>query len=98
MLIGSNSACIEKCGDGENYGLHACDDGNTDNGDGCSSTCTQETDFYCRGGFMGNKDSCYYVMTELKKATVDENNNILLEFTRAISFNSSESTGLEIYI
>jgi cysteine-rich repeat protein len=40
MIVGSNSACIETCGDGKNYGLHACDDGNTKDGDGCSSTCT----------------------------------------------------------
>jgi hypothetical protein len=33
---------------------------------------------------MGSTDTCYYVVTELKKATVDSNNNILLEFTRAV--------------
>lgn len=31
------------CGDGLVSGAEACDDGNTTNGDGCSSTCTVET-------------------------------------------------------
>jgi cysteine-rich repeat protein len=37
MIIGTNSACIEKCGDGKNYGLRSCDDGNLKNGDGCNN-------------------------------------------------------------
>lgn len=37
------------CGDGAITGAEACDDGDTDNGDGCSSTCTIETDCSCQG-------------------------------------------------
>ena len=33
------SACDPICGDGLVKGNEACDDGNTDNLDGCSSTC-----------------------------------------------------------
>lgn len=35
------------CGDTEIVGSEECDDGNTANGDGCSSTCTVELDFVC---------------------------------------------------
>jgi cysteine-rich repeat protein len=34
----SGSVCVEVCGDGVLYNLE-CDDGNTVDGDGCSSTC-----------------------------------------------------------
>ena len=35
-----------------------CDDGNTDNGDGCSSTCTVEDYFTCDSSAPSN---CYFV-------------------------------------
>ena len=35
------------CGDGSRGGIFACDDGNTANGDGCSSVCTVETGWSC---------------------------------------------------
>lgn len=31
-----DDACDEHCGDGFNIGVYECDDGNTENGDGCS--------------------------------------------------------------
>ncbi len=37
--LGSFSVCSTKCGDGTKDLPEACDDGDTDNGDGCSSTC-----------------------------------------------------------
>ncbi len=38
-------SCVatQYCGDGIKNGMEGCDDGNTANGDGCSSTCTVET-------------------------------------------------------
>ena len=36
----------------------ACDDGNTINGDGCSSTCMVEENWSCSGGSPTNKDTC----------------------------------------
>jgi cysteine-rich repeat protein len=36
-------------------GLEECDDGNTESGDGCSSTCMVETGFAC-GGALGPKE------------------------------------------
>ena len=40
------NTCLE-CGDGSRSEVFTCDDGNTDNGDGCSSTCTVETGWEC---------------------------------------------------
>jgi cysteine-rich repeat protein len=36
-----------RCGDGAVNDLESCDDGNSDDGDGCSSTCTVEDGFEC---------------------------------------------------
>lgn len=35
-----------------------CDDGNTVNGDGCSSTCTIESGYTCGGGTLFTADTC----------------------------------------
>ena len=39
--------CTVICGDGVRFGLEACDDGNEDNGDGCSSQCEVESGVEC---------------------------------------------------
>ena len=39
----------------------ACDDGNVLNGDGCSSSCTVETDYSCSGGSLTSKSTCVYI-------------------------------------
>jgi cysteine-rich repeat protein len=39
MVQGSSGECVEKCGDGLNFGMLECDDGNNMDGDGCSSVC-----------------------------------------------------------
>jgi cysteine-rich repeat protein len=36
------TACIYVCGDGAELGTEECDDGNTDNGDGCDENCQDE--------------------------------------------------------
>lgn len=51
MIVGSSGACLETQGDGENFGLNQCDDGNTIDGDGCSSEGIVEKDYYCKGGY-----------------------------------------------
>ena len=38
------------CGDGTRQGTEECDDGNTENGDGCSSECTVENGWDCSSG------------------------------------------------
>ena len=49
----------EKCGDGRRYNTNAtyCDDYNTNNGDGWSSTCTIEDGFTCSGGNSYTRDT-----------------------------------------
>jgi cysteine-rich repeat protein len=55
VCSGGNSTtkdtCIDKCGDGmimtSPRPAGYCDDNNTENGDGCSSTCTFEAGFNC---------------------------------------------------
>lgn len=42
-------AQLSVCGDGLIEGSEECDDGNTNNGDGCSSTCTQQPGWMCIG-------------------------------------------------
>jgi cysteine-rich repeat protein len=38
---------LMECGDGETVAEEECDDGNRSDGDGCSSTCTQEPGYTC---------------------------------------------------
>ena len=54
----SSGNCQEICGDGVLYSL-ACDDGNTNDGDGCSSVCTVETDYVCNTS-PGSPSICSY--------------------------------------
>ncbi len=42
-----SDAAAAQCGDGVRSGQEACDDGNGDDGDGCSSACALETDYAC---------------------------------------------------
>jgi cysteine-rich repeat protein len=52
------SVCAPSCGDGVwSYYLEGCDDGNTMNGDGCSSTCTVEDGWVTTGSFCGPSGS-----------------------------------------
>ncbi|HEU4730757.1 MAG TPA: DUF4215 domain-containing protein [Kofleriaceae bacterium] len=43
----AGGSCTAVCGDGLKFPGEDCDDGNTRNGDGCSSTCTKETGWQC---------------------------------------------------
>lgn len=52
MCSVSNEICTgngKRCGDNiiDEQWLETCDDGNNNNGDGCSSTCTKEIGGYC---------------------------------------------------
>lgn len=57
-FIFNGSTCIDLCGDGKII-VDECDDGNTENGDGCSSTCIIEKNFRCYGGSL-NPSRCIY--------------------------------------
>jgi cysteine-rich repeat protein len=43
----------------------ACDDGNVQNGDGCSATCSQEAGWACSGGSASSRDVCTTVCGDL---------------------------------
>jgi cysteine-rich repeat protein len=51
--------CSEICGDG-NARSDACDDGNSNSGDGCSSACAIEANFTCSKNGVG-LSSCFYI-------------------------------------
>lgn len=57
--------CAEECGDGRNfyksYGVDSCDDGNTDDGDGCDSDCQVEFGYECAGGTYDDQDICHEI-------------------------------------
>ena len=52
------SYCYDECGDGKRI-FNDCDDGNLNNGDGCSSTCKIEEYFRCDFGGDTIKDYCW---------------------------------------
>ena len=51
---------LETWGKGYNLGFLECDDGNTVNGDGWSSSCKVEINWMCSGGNSTSKDICKY--------------------------------------
>ena len=53
--------CKEICGDGLKFTL-SCDDKNTFDGDGCSSTCYIEPNFFCSYNYSESLDICNYVI------------------------------------
>jgi len=53
----ASALCVEMCGDGKRFTLE-CDDGNNNNGDGCSSDCKIERGYSCVGGSPNSRDSC----------------------------------------
>ena len=53
--------CIPICGDGIKIGSERCDDGNTNNEDGCKGDCTSvETSWVWSGGSPTSRDICTY--------------------------------------
>ena len=58
-IISQNSAaCVPICGDGLKHPSEACDDGNLNNNDGCSSSCQIELGYSCSGGSESSPDIC----------------------------------------
>jgi len=43
--VSSPDVCTPICGDSKRVGTEACDDGNTNSSDGCSSICAVETGY-----------------------------------------------------
>ena len=84
-MVGIDGTCIEKCGDGDNYNLKMCDDGNRKNGDGCSSDCIVEDWYFCRGSKQGSRDKCYYKEAEFMTANVTWTNSVLVALDRPVT-------------
>lgn len=81
---------IEVCGDGINLGMRECDDGNTIDGDGCSSICTVEKGFECVRQVDG-ADICRDVVLPSAKLTVRKGNVLEVLFSETV-YSSLSST------
>lgn len=55
-----NPLCAGVCGDGARNAREQCDDGNTADGDGCSSTCTIEANTQCSESLVG-RSTCAFL-------------------------------------
>mmetsp|Transcript_15987 Transcript_15987/g.15913 ORF Transcript_15987/g.15913 Transcript_15987/m.15913 type:complete len:356 (-) Transcript_15987:131-1198(-) len=97
-----SSNCIEICGDGRNMGQAQCDDGNNNNGDGCSSSCEVETGWSCFGGNSNSPDTCKDITPPSPiLAYLSENNSgylLTLSFSEAVNFGTEISKNIEIEV
>lgn len=75
--------CTEICGDGSRFVL-ICDDGNRDDGDGCSGSCTIETGFKCDGGSPTSRDICNYTKPDAVRITQVDQIQLDRNLTRAV--------------
>lgn len=57
------SYCLEICGDGRRFD-DFCDDGNNDNGDGCTDNCLVEEGWTCIGGTSSRRSTCLELIPE----------------------------------
>jgi len=75
------SFCYPICGDGKIIAnKEACDDGNINDNDGCSSTCTVEPNYNCSGINADGSSNCipiWFKNLKLYKAILFWNNHYL---------------------
>jgi len=71
---------LEICGDGINLGFVECDDGNTNDGDGCSSTCKIESGYKCSNQKEG-PDICEDIIRPHASTSVSRGNQIVIRFS-----------------
>ena len=85
LHINEDKKCVEVCGDGIFLELTSeCDDHNTENGDGCSATCTVEYGYECAGG-----TECREVIPpNMLLGSVEEPNVMYLEFEEEVFLSS----------
>ena len=92
--------CIDICGDGVRHNERSapdllfyqeCDDGNLIDGDGCSSNCTVEPNYVCKGGSWNSSDTCAHTKILEAKITNYDNNTaiVTIEFNDPITYNKS---------
>ena len=89
------SSCAEICGDGLHMGVLACDDGNTLDGDGCSSSCEIEPGFECSGGNITSPDKCRPAFPpRISDVAYYGNKTLVLYFSQSVIFNDTKIENL----
>ena len=82
--------CEEKCGDGLRIeGTHECDDGNTEDSDGCDASCRTEPNFVCEGGGPTSQDSCHRIVKLSITSTVSDDFLLVIQFNEAVHLNGN---------
>ncbi len=82
----STKTCTEICGDGL-LSILQCDDGNQQNGDGCSSQCIIEDGFQCDSSILPtNCKSKIYLNFELVQIIKNEDNSAIMTFKVSSNF------------
>lgn len=85
--------CVEICGDGFNFGMLECDDGNLLNGDGCDSKCRIEKGWNCTGGSMLMPDTCFDIQQPTPKISlINKENQIFISFDEEVVLTESISS------
>ena len=80
-----DGSCEEICGDAINLGLLPCEDGNLDDGDGCSSSCTFEKDFLCKIEESNGLHICTETLQpSVSIQRVSSNNQIYFTFSETV--------------
>ena len=74
---------LEICGDGLNLGFVECDDGNTNDGDGCSSMCKLESGYKCTTQKEG-PDICKDIVRPHASTSVKRGNQIVVRFSEPV--------------
>ena len=74
---------LEICGDGLNLGSVECDDGNTNDEDGCSSTCKIESGYKCTNQKEG-PDICKDIIRPHASMSVRRGNQIVIMFSEPV--------------
>lgn len=81
----SAEVCKELCGDGIDLGLNECEDGNEEDGDGCSSTCKLEPNYACQSETPNGPFSCWLTAAPFIKSTdISPEFSITFEFSEPV--------------
>ena len=74
-LCGDSGCLPDPCGSGRLYGVETCDDGNTNDGDGCDGSCQVESGFVCAGEPSVCAQRCGDGITQTGEACDDGNSD-----------------------
>ena len=92
--------CEEICGDGLLFTLQ-CDDKNSFNGDGCSSTCNIEPNFFCSYDYKKMVSICHYIAPLIANISLPNNSAtfIRIQFNQPIiNWNESLTQYIDVHI